>query len=176
MDVSTPEHPLWMLDWTCYTFGLLYVLYRFSTRIFNSGIPGIATDYPCGVWCRGLTTCLLYDSPLFGNLVWKDRGFGIIEKNFLHCFWLCCQIYIHIYLNVSQCDNTLFLFTLFSRLKVLYFFVYSGSRVLSFYIDVVLTLYIVVHVMQLLIISRTASLALGQSYNCSWGKGKSPNT
>ena len=34
--------------------------------------PGFATDCPCGVWCRGLTTCLLYVVPLFGNLVWND--------------------------------------------------------------------------------------------------------
>ena len=28
-----------------------------------------------GVWCRGLTTYLLYVGPLFGNLVWNESGF-----------------------------------------------------------------------------------------------------
>ena len=49
--------------------------FRFSTRIFYRGVPGFATDYPCGVWCRGLTTCLRYVGPFFGNLVWNDSGF-----------------------------------------------------------------------------------------------------
>ena len=39
--------------------GLLYVRFTFSMRIFCRGVPGFATDCPCGVWCRGLTTCLL---------------------------------------------------------------------------------------------------------------------
>ena len=32
------------------------------------GVPGCATDCPCGVWCRGLTICLLYVGQIFGNL------------------------------------------------------------------------------------------------------------
>ena len=39
------------------------------TRILYRGVPGFATDCPCGVWCRGLTICPLYVGPLFGNLV-----------------------------------------------------------------------------------------------------------
>ena len=35
-------------------------------------VPGFATDCPCGVWCCGWTTCLLYIAPLFLNLVWND--------------------------------------------------------------------------------------------------------
>ena len=42
------------------TFGPLYVMFTFPTRIFYREVPGFATDCPCGVWCRGLTTCLLY--------------------------------------------------------------------------------------------------------------------
>ena len=34
-----------------------YVMFTFPTRIFYRGVPGFATDCPCGVWCRGLTTC-----------------------------------------------------------------------------------------------------------------------
>ena len=42
------------------TFGLLCVIFKFPSRIFCRRVPGFATDCPCGVWCRGLTTCLLY--------------------------------------------------------------------------------------------------------------------
>ena len=42
--------------------------------IMYRGVPGSATDFPCGVWCRGLTTSLLYVGPLFGNQVWNDSG------------------------------------------------------------------------------------------------------
>ena len=42
------------------TFRLLCVIFKFPSRIFYRRVPGFATDCPCGVWCRGLTTCLLY--------------------------------------------------------------------------------------------------------------------
>ena len=45
------------------TFGLLCVIFKFPSRIFCRRVPGLATDCPCGVWCRGLTTCLLYVGP-----------------------------------------------------------------------------------------------------------------
>ena len=51
------------------TFGDLNVMFTFLTRIFYRGVPGFATDCPGGVWWRGLTTCLMYVAPLFGNLV-----------------------------------------------------------------------------------------------------------
>ena len=41
------------------SFELLYAMFTFSTRIFCRGVPGFATDCPCGVRCRGLTTCHL---------------------------------------------------------------------------------------------------------------------
>ena len=44
------------------TFGLLYVIFTFSTRIFYKGVLGFATEENR---CRGLTTCLLYVGPLF---------------------------------------------------------------------------------------------------------------
>ena len=49
------------------TIGSLYVTSRYSNRIFYRGFSGFATDCPCGVWCRRLTTCLLYIGPLFRN-------------------------------------------------------------------------------------------------------------
>ena len=45
------------------TIGPLYVTSRYSTNIFYRGVSSFA----CGVWCSGLTTCLLYVGPLFGN-------------------------------------------------------------------------------------------------------------
>ena len=40
-----------------------------ATWIFCRGVLGFATDCPCGVWCRGLTTCLLHVGPPFGNRI-----------------------------------------------------------------------------------------------------------
>ena len=51
------------------SFGLLWVMFTFPTKIFYRGVPGFATNCPCGVWCRGLTTCPLYVGPRFGDLV-----------------------------------------------------------------------------------------------------------
>ena len=44
--------------------GPLYVTSSYSTWIFCRGVSGFATDCPCDVWCRGLTTCLLHVAPL----------------------------------------------------------------------------------------------------------------
>ena len=47
--------------------GPLYVTSNYSTWIFCRGVSGFATDCPCGVWCRGLTTCFLHVGPPFEN-------------------------------------------------------------------------------------------------------------
>ena len=57
------------------TLGLIYVLFRFCTRIFYSGVPAFLTDCPCAVQCHGLTTCLMYVCLLFVNQVWTDSGY-----------------------------------------------------------------------------------------------------
>ena len=49
--------------------GPLYVTSCCSTWIFCRGVSGFATDCPCDVWCRGLTTCLLHVGPPFGNRI-----------------------------------------------------------------------------------------------------------
>ena len=54
---------------TVLTGGPLYVTSSYSTWIFCRGVSGFATDCPCGVWCRGLTTCLLHVGPPFGNRI-----------------------------------------------------------------------------------------------------------
>ena len=45
----------------------LYVTFSYLIWIFCRGVSGFATDCPCGVWCRGLTTCVLHAGPPFGN-------------------------------------------------------------------------------------------------------------
>ena len=47
--------------------GPLYVTSSYSTWIFCGGVSGFVTGCPCGVWCHGLTTCLLHVGPPFGN-------------------------------------------------------------------------------------------------------------
>ena len=49
--------------------GPLYITSSYSTWIFCRGVSGFSTDCPCGVWCRGLTTCLLHGGPPFGNRI-----------------------------------------------------------------------------------------------------------
>ena len=45
------------------TLGLIYAMFRCSVRIFYGVVPGFATDCPCSVWCRALTTGLMYVGP-----------------------------------------------------------------------------------------------------------------
>ena len=47
----------------------LHVISSCSTWIFCRGVSGFATDSPCGVWCRGLTTYLLHVGPPFENRI-----------------------------------------------------------------------------------------------------------
>ena len=70
------------------TFGLLYVIFTFHTKIFYRGVPGFANERPCDVWCRGLTTCLLYVGPILGNLVENESSF----VNLIFCCF--CLLYI----------------------------------------------------------------------------------
>ena len=49
--------------------GIRYVKFVFSAMICNRWVQCFAVDCPCTVWYRGLTICLLYISPLFGNLI-----------------------------------------------------------------------------------------------------------
>ena len=63
-----PAHSPWILEWTCYLRTPLCHVYIPYWDILQ-GVPGFATDCPCRVRCRGLSTCLLYVGPLFVNLV-----------------------------------------------------------------------------------------------------------
>ena len=52
-------------------------------RIFHTEALGVATDRPWGVWCLGLTSCLLHIRPHFGNFKQQLVGnFDIAEKEY----------------------------------------------------------------------------------------------
>ena len=57
--------------------GPLYVTSNYSTWIFCRGFSGFATDCPCGVWCRGLTTCPLHVGPPFENRILNSWAVGL---------------------------------------------------------------------------------------------------
>ena len=103
--------------------GPLYVTSSYSTRIFCRGVSGFATDCPCGVWCRGLTTCLLHVGPPFGNrLLNNSWAVGLtlwIINLFLCVFW-------HMQLYMSWYIRSFFGFTF---LNILYFFKYSCTNI-----------------------------------------------
>ena len=76
----------------------LYVTSSYSTWIFCRGVSGFATDCPCDVWCRGLTTCLLYVGPPFGNRFLKTSWavgltYWIVYLHFLY-FDICNYIFL----------------------------------------------------------------------------------
>ena len=81
-------HSPWVLDWTGH-LRTPYVMFKFPTRIFYGGVPGFAIGCPYGVWCRGLTTWLLYVGPLFGNLVENDSRFVCLNLIFMFQIVLC---------------------------------------------------------------------------------------
>ena len=69
---TIPHLPGCFCPWTDYriqhgAIGPLYVTSSYSIWISCRGISGFATDCPCDVWCRGLSTCLLHVGPPFGN-------------------------------------------------------------------------------------------------------------
>ena len=77
--------------------GPLYVTSSYSTWIFCRGVSGFATDCPCGVWCRGLTTCLLYDGPLLSLMFLKwplACTFVVMKRNFQSIF---AFVYVFVY-------------------------------------------------------------------------------
>ena len=82
--------------------GPLYVTSSYSTWIFCRGVSCFATDFPCGVWCRGLTTCLLHvDPPIWKSNLKKRLGcrFDIMDnKSYLFVF-RHMQLYISWYIR-----------------------------------------------------------------------------
>ena len=80
------------------TIGRLYINFIFSTRIFYSAGAAFAADCSRGVWCRWLTTCLLYVIPLFGSLFW-NHSCSVTSKQWKMLFYwfrVCYWVYIFI--------------------------------------------------------------------------------
>ena len=81
--------------------GPLYVTSSYSTWIFCRGVSGFATDFPCGVWCRGLTTRLLHVGPPFRNRLLNNSwavGLTLWIRNLI----LLCLTYAIIYVLIYQ--------------------------------------------------------------------------
>ena len=78
-----------------------------------------ATDCPCGVWCRGLTTCLLHVGPPFGNRLLNNSWAVVLTQwiVYLHCF--CILTYAIVYVLIYHIIFRLYLYYLNN---VLYFF------------------------------------------------------
>ena len=66
--------------------GPLYVTSIYSIWIFCRGVSAFATDCPCDIWCRWLTTCLLHVGSPFGN-------------RFLNTSWAVGLTYFIVYLH-----------------------------------------------------------------------------
>ena len=102
----------------------LYVTSSYSTWIFCRRVSGFATDCPCDIWCRGLTTCLLHVGPPFGN-------------RFLNTSWAVCLTYwivylIFLYFDICNyiCLDTSYNFWLYLYfLNFLYFFKYFCTNI-----------------------------------------------
>ena len=103
--------------------GPLYVTSNYPTWMFCRGVSGFATDCPCDVWCRGLTTCLLHVGPPFGN-------------RFLNTNWAVGLTYWILYLSffvfwhMQLCLDTSYNFLVYLYfLNILYFFKYSCTYI-----------------------------------------------
>ena len=99
-DVSLPG-PSFRISASTWCHRTLYVTSSYSTWIFCRGVSGFATDGPCDVWCRGLTTCLLHVGPSFGNRFWNTSWavgltYWIVYHN-IFVFWHM-QLYMSWYM------------------------------------------------------------------------------
>ena len=85
--------------------GPLYVTSSYSTWIFCRGVSGFATDCPCGVWCRGLITCLLHVGPPFSKSNFKQElgcRFDIMDnESYFFVFWHM-QLYVLIHMIIFR--------------------------------------------------------------------------
>ena len=88
--------------------GPLYVTSSYSTWIFCRGVSGFATDCPCSVWCRGLTTCFLHVGPPFGNRLLNNNwavGLTLWIAYIPFLFW-----HMHLYMSwyIVSCFGFIF--------------------------------------------------------------------
>ena len=82
--------------------GPLYVTSSYSTWIFCRGVSGFATDCPCGVWCCGLTTCLLHVGPSLGNRILNNSWAAGLTYWIMNLIFWCFDICNYICLDTSD--------------------------------------------------------------------------
>ena len=68
------------------------------------GVPGFAADYFCSGWHHGLTTCILYCSPLFGNIDLHNNCFvSLAQLKMIFIVSASVYTYINTYI-LKYCD------------------------------------------------------------------------
>ena len=105
--------------------GPLYVTSSYSPWIFCRGVSSFATDCPCDVWCRGLTTCLLHVGPPFGNRFLNTSWAESLTYWIVYLHFFCILTYAIIYVLIHL---IIFWFYLYF-LNILYFFKYSCTNI-----------------------------------------------
>ena len=102
----------------------LYVTSSYSTWIFCREVSGFATDCPCSVWCRGLTTCLLHVGPPFGNrFLQLGCRFDIMDS--ISSFFFCILTYTFLYVLIHHIIFRLYLYFM----NILYFFKFCCTNI-----------------------------------------------
>ena len=103
----------------------LCVTSSYSTWIFCRGVSCFATDCPCDVWCRGLTTCLLPVGPPFGNRFLNTSWAVGLTYWILYLNFFCILTYAIIYVSLHHIIFWLYLYFL----NILYFFKYFCTNI-----------------------------------------------
>ena len=104
--------------------GSLYVTSSYSTWIFCRGVSGFTTDCPSGVWCRGLTTCLLHVGPPFGNRFLNNSWAAGVT------WWIVYLIFLYLDIcNYISLDTSYHVWLYLSFLNIIYFFKYSCTNI-----------------------------------------------
>ena len=90
-------HPLKNSDRNNYSNGQTMQQKAEYYRIFDRGVPCLANDCTCGMWCRGLTPGLQYVDPFFGHLLLNNNWFvSLTQQKRLLMFCVCTYIYHNI--------------------------------------------------------------------------------
>ena len=113
--------------------GHLYVTSSYPSWIFCRGVAGFATECPCGVWCRGLTTYLLHVGPFWKSTFKQQLGCRFDMMDSLSPFFVLW----HMQLYMSWYIISFFGFIFISQIL---FLIFSCTPVLTFSIDVVFIL------------------------------------
>ena len=131
---------IYFIYWANHKIGPLYVTSSYSNWILCRGVSGFATDCPCDVWCRGLTTCLPHVGlPFVNRFLNTSWAVGLTYKIvYLHFFILTYAI---IYVLIHHISFWLYL----NFLNILYFSKCSCTNIFhrrSFVLSILIAKYI----------------------------------